>query len=188
MKAFDFDNTLYRGESVFDFALFMIKKKKKFLFYIPSFVKLLIFYKSTKISIEKFTKSLEKYSQIFLKNKEEIFSYVDEFWEKNIDKIYPEMLEKVKENDVIITASPSFLIERIQNILPTKNILATKLDLDKGKIIYLNFQSNKVEHFKKIYPHATIEEFYTDSMNDLAMMNISKNVYLVKKGVSTKIK
>ena len=28
MKVFDFDNTIYNGESSFDFALFMVKKKK----------------------------------------------------------------------------------------------------------------------------------------------------------------
>ena len=39
-----------------------------------------------------------------------------------------------------------------------------------------------------IYPGAEIENFYTDSENDRAMMDISKNVYLVKGQNITKIK
>lgn len=35
MKVFDFDNTLYRGESSLDFSLYMIRTNKKILLYLP---------------------------------------------------------------------------------------------------------------------------------------------------------
>lgn len=34
MKEFDFDNTLYRGESSLDFSLYMIRTNKKILPYL----------------------------------------------------------------------------------------------------------------------------------------------------------
>ena len=42
MKVFDFDNTIYNGESSFDFALFMVKKKKSLIKYLPNFLYLLV--------------------------------------------------------------------------------------------------------------------------------------------------
>ncbi len=188
MKVFDFDNTLYQGESVFDFAMFILRKKKAFLFYLPDFMKLLILYKMRRMDIASFTKALEKYSQTFLKYREEILSYADDFWQKNLHKIDQQMIEKVGKNDVIVTASPTFLLNYIKNVIPTKHILGTKVDLEEGKILFLNFQENKVKYFKEEYGEAKIHQFYTDSLNDQAMMEISEQVFLVKKGICKQIK
>jgi len=35
MKAFDFDNTIYRGESSIDLAVYMIRNNKKIILYLP---------------------------------------------------------------------------------------------------------------------------------------------------------
>ena len=59
---------------------------------------------------------------------------------------------------------------------------------ETGKFIRLCFLENKVKAFREIYPDRHIENFYTDSMNDKAMMDIADNVYLVKKNKITKIK
>lgn len=188
MKVFDFDNTIYNGESFFDFGIFIIQKKKSFLFYLPIGIKMLFFYKFCKYDIDTYTKDLERYMKPFLKHKELFLSLVPEFWEKNAHKLYPHMLEKIKKDDVIVTASPSFLIKGIEDVLNTKNVLATEVNLQKWTLEYLNFQTNKVKIFQKKYSHKTIDEFYTDSYNDEPFMKISKNVFLVKKGVCKKIK
>jgi len=188
LRVFDFDNTIYDGESVFDFALFVIKRKWSLWKYIPGMIKLLLGYKSCRMDIEEFQKSLEKYSKIFLKNKTLIQELVSEFWIQNIEKLYPNMLKRVGSDDVIITSSPEFLIDEIKDVLNTKHILSTKLNHAEGKIEYLNFQENKVKYFHKIYKNKEIDELYTDSYNDKPLMEISKKVYLVKKGVLKRIK
>ena len=53
MKAFDFDNTLYFGESSVDFALFMMKKNKKIILWLPRIFWGLLKYKLCLISREK---------------------------------------------------------------------------------------------------------------------------------------
>ena len=45
MKVFDFDNTLYHGESAVDLALYMIKNNKKIILYLPKIFINLIKYK-----------------------------------------------------------------------------------------------------------------------------------------------
>jgi len=188
MQAFDFDNTIYKGESSFDFAVFVIKRNKKLLKYLPGIAKILFSYKVCRMSVDDFLKSMEKYTAIFLENKETIQNLVTEFWQTHERKLYLNMLEKIHFNDVIVTASPDFLIKGIAHRLHTKHILCTKTDFDQGKITYLNFKENKVASFKKAYPHKIIKNFYTDSYNDRPFMEFSKNVYLVNHGDCTKIK
>lgn len=48
-----------------------------------------------------------------------------------------------------------------------------------GKFKRLCFLENKVKIFNELYPNAHIDNFYTDSMNDKAMMDIADHVYLV---------
>ncbi len=188
MKVFDFDNTIYNGESSFDFALFMVKKKKSLIKYLPNFLYLLVLYKLCLLSPDDFVKRLEKFMGVFMENKEFTLKCIKEFWLLNIEKLYPHMLKKITPNDVISTACPSFLIEEIKDVLNTDHILDTKIDIETGKITMLNFQKNKVETFKEVFPKAKVKSFYTDSYNDKPFMEISENVYLVKKGKCKKIK
>lgn len=188
MNVFDFDNTLYKGESSFDFALFMIKKKKRLILYLPRFVFLLFLYKICVLKPANFKKRLEKLMSVFLKNKEFTLSCIHEFWLYHIDKLDTNMLKLIKSNDVISTASPSFLIDDLKDVLNTDHIICTQIDLEKGKISVLNFHDNKVKTFKQYYPNTKIQTFYTDSYNDKPLMDIAQSVYLVKKGKLKKMK
>ena len=93
MKVFDFDNTIYNGESSFDFALFMVKKKKSLIKYLPNFLYLLVLYKLCLLSPEDFVKRLEKFMGVFMENKEFTLKCIKEFWLLNIEKLYPHMLK-----------------------------------------------------------------------------------------------
>ena len=188
MQVFDFDNTIYHGESTFDFAVFIIVRKKSLLKYFPGILKLLIKYKRCKMSTLEFQYELEKYTKVFLENKDFIRQSVKEFWQKNRQKLNPEMLAKIKKEDVILTCSPSFLINEIKEDLHTKNIIATEINIEEGKIEYLNFGKNKVQIFKEKYPKKKITTVITDSYNDQALMDEAKHVYLVKKKECLKIK
>ena len=93
---FDFDNTIYDGESSFDFALYVMKKKKSLIVHLPAILRILFLYKICKMDIDEFTKRLEKYASIFLENQELIEESVEEFWNSRIEKLYPNMLKKNK--------------------------------------------------------------------------------------------
>ena len=188
MRVFDFDNTIYKGESTFDFAVFVIRKKPSLLRYLPSCINILLHYKFGHMNVDTFTKYLEKYAKIVLKNKELICSLVDEFWLQNIDRIYPHMLKKIRKDDVILTTAPDFLMKGIQDILPTDHLFTTRVDFQKGKILYLNFHENKVKNFQKHYHKEAIDELYTDSYNDQPLIDIAKHFYLVKNGVMKQMK
>lgn len=188
MKAFDFDDTLYRGESSIDYVLFMIKKNKKIILWIPKILFGLIQYKLCLISKEKIENQINDFLKFVIKDKEEIANQVREFWEKFSRNLNQELINTITNDDVIITASPSFLIEGIKNRLGTANLICSEFDLDKKCVLYFNFGENKVKKFYEVHGNSKIECFYTDSYNDKSMMDISDKVFLVKKRKIKQIK
>ena len=188
MQAFDFDNTIYKGESAFDFALFVLKKRKRLLRYLPGIVKILLDYKACRMSSDEYLVRINKYAPIFLENKEFIQKLVVEFWKKNEHKLYLHILEKITPEDFIITSSPYFLLEPIMEKLNTTHFICSEANLDEGKMTYLNFKENKVKKFVEKIGKKKITNFYTDSYNDKPMMDYAEHVFLITKGKIEKIK
>ena len=184
MNVYDFDNTIYDGESLYDFFIFSMKKKPKLIRYFPLILYTLIFYKLRMISIEKFYKLANKMSSVFQDFSDEnvVDQFVEEFWQKNRHKLKPKYLEMLTDKDVIITGSPRMLISGIMNelaVLPS-NIVCSELNLSTGCFDFICLRENKVSVFKEKFPNAVIDKFYTDSLNDIPMMKLAKCSYLVK--------
>lgn len=180
MNVFDFDNTLYKGESSVDFALFMIKNNKKIILWLPKIFWNLFKYKLCLLSKDEIENMINDFMKAIVKDKNEVLNLTEDFWKKYKRKLNKIILEKVSKDDVIITAGPSFLIEAIKSELGTCNMICSEVDLDKKQITYLNFSANKVKRYRDIYNNQPIDNFYTDSYNDKAMMDISNKVFLVK--------
>ena len=188
MKAFDFDNTLYRGESSLDFSLYMIRTNKKILLYLPVILTNTVKYKLCLVDREGLGDAINKYMKILIRSKREILHLVEEFWKTHADQLDADMLKRVGPDDLIITAGPGFLLDEIRHRLGTQNIISSEVDLDKREITHFNFKENKVRRFRELYGDARIRSFYTDSYNDQAVMDISDMVFLVKKGKIKRIK
>ena len=181
MKVFDFDNTIYDGESFVDFFCFCVRKKKSLIFKIPTVLYVAILYKMNKLSIDDLYIKASKLTKVITNNKADIDEYVNMFWQKNKKKLKQNMLDKIRKEDIIITASPDILIKGIASKLKTKNIISSILNVDTGKFEFICFRENKVTIFKEKYPNAIIDEFYTDSLADLPLMKLAKKAYLVSK-------
>lgn len=188
MKAFDFDNTLYHGESSLDFALFMIKKNKKIILWLPRIFINLLTYKLCLIKTEQIVSLINAFMKSVIKKDYDVEALVDEFWKENKQKLNKNLVKKISKDDVIITAGPSFLINGIKKRLGTSNLICSVFDIDKRCVEYLNFGENKVKEYRKRYGDEKVDIFYTDSYNDKAMMEISKNVFLVGKNGIKRIK
>lgn len=180
MNVYDFDNTIYDGESLVDFFIFCIMKKKSLIIYLPLIVYTAILYKLNSLPIDKLYRLASKMSSVVINNKQNADLFIKEFWNKNEVKLKSYYLDKLKATDIIITASPRLLIEGITDKLKTKNIICSEFNLETGKFEFIWFRENKVVGLKNQYPDAIINEFYTDSLNDIPLMKLAKKVYLVK--------
>ena len=175
MNVYDFDDTIYNGDSTIDFYLYCLKKHKKLIKYIPKQVKGIFLHFIKKISKEE----MKEYFFSFLKEID-IKKEVKLFWKDNKKHIKKWYLDNQKEDDVIISASPTFLLEPICKELNIKYLMATDMNLKTGKIIGKNCKGKeKVKRFKKEFKNKKIENFYSDSKSDQPLAEISKQAFII---------
>ena len=188
MNVYDFDNTIYKGESVIDFFLYFLKRDPKLLRYIPKVIKAVVGYKAQKITIEEAMNEYGTIVENYCSTVGNLEEHIKVFWDKNIGKIKPFYFEIRKEDDVILSAGFDIVLAEMGRRLGIKNIVSSETDMENSKIMSLCFRENKVKAFKEKYPDAVIENFYTDSLNDQPIIDIAQNAYIVKGNKITKIK
>ena len=135
------------------------------------------------ISEEQLKFLAEKYICAFLKGCPDIKILAEKFWDKNKAKIKNNVYSKLKDNDIVISASFGFLLRPLFARLDKNiNLLCSEVDLDEYKVDRLCFRMNKILYFNENYPSCEIQDFYTDSLNDIEFMRLAKNkAYLVNK-------
>ncbi len=179
MNVYDFDGTIYHGDSTRDFVFYLIKNHPKVIKYIPAFILAAIKYRLKIISKTKMKETLYRFLSSF-KN-DEIKKIVCNFWDEHRKNIYVWYYKKKNSSDVIISASPRFLLEPICRELNV-NLICSEVNIKNGDYIGLNcFGEEKVSRFYKEYPDAKINEFYSDSKSDLPLAKLAKRSYLVKR-------
>ena len=113
---YDFDKTLYDGETGVNFSVFYLKKYPvRSILFMMGYSKDLIFYLLKIIDLralkERYFEFLERHS------KEEVEELVARFWETKRHKIYSWTREELEKNKkecemvIVSSASPLFLIE-----------------------------------------------------------------------------
>ncbi|WP_294481518.1 haloacid dehalogenase-like hydrolase [uncultured Ruminococcus sp.] len=182
IKVFDFDNTLYHGESSIDLAFYLIRRNKRILLYVPSILINLAKYKMCLVDREKAEQEINDFLKVAVKDKYEAAEIVESFWAENSYRLDENMIKRVRKDDVIITAGPDMLIDGIKDKLGTDNIISSIIDPDKREMVYFNFGENKAKRYKEVYGDTPIESFYTDSFNDKPLMKLANKVYIVEKG------
>lgn len=185
MNLYDFDKTIYAKDSSIEFLLFALKNKT--LLVLPNFLKFTLIYLLYKMNVVSKIKVKEAMFSFLpkIKNPEH---FLAEFWcDKKLDDWY---LKQQDSTDIIISASPRFLITPILNQNKIKRIIASELDPKTGLFLSKNcYGEEKVVRFKKQYPKAKVNSAYSDSISDMPMLNLAKNKYLVlRKKHSVQIK
>ena len=197
---YDFDKTIYGGETGTDFLIFYMKKKplKVFLFGI-SFVKDILLFLFKKIKLKELKGSYFKF--LSDESTDEVEKLANEFWEKRASKVYGwvpnEIIENKKETDyvIVISASPLFLIDSFVKKLGFTHAFGTIMETEvrNGEKYYLpkvvGENCKNVEKVKVINRWAKEEgikykiiKFYSDSIMDKPLFDIAEKKYWIKKG------
>ena len=171
-----------------DFILYYIKTDRKIWKYVPKLIIIALKDALHLFTVEQAIEAYASFLEGYYVNLGDTTQNVIKFWDKNEKKIKPWYAKVQKESDIIVSGSTDFILDEIMKRMGIKHYIGSSIDKKTGKFIRLCFLENKVKAFYEIYPDKHIENFYTDSMNDKAMMDIADNVYLVKKNKITKIK
>ncbi len=174
---YDFDETIYDGDVTRDFFKFCLKNypqvKKQFGFMMWAFIKYIFgFYKWTAFKSDFLS---------YFKHLDDFDLVLDDFWNEHKFKIKKWYIEKSHSNDVIISASPYCLLEKIcYDYLKVKKLIATNADKTSGKIIGKNCYGNqKVDRLDKEMQNYKILEFYSDSLSDAPLAKLAEKSYIV---------
>lgn len=176
MNVYDFDNTIYNGDSTFDFYIYCLRKHKEIFKLLPSLSKgFAKFYILKKGSKTEFKENMYKFLQFIDTEKE-----VRLFWDKHIDNIKEWYYIKQKADDVIISASPEFLLKPICKKLGIKHLIASNVSADNGKYTGINCHGKEKVRLFKMQFNESIDKFYSDSYSDTPLAKISKEAFMVK--------
>lgn len=186
MNVYDFDGTIYNGDSTRDFYIYLVLHYKKVLKYLmPFLLDVVRHYGGHIITKTKMKETLYKFLKCF--NDDEIENIVNDFWKINEKKIYSWYYDLKKDDDVIISASPDFLLKPICKKLNV-NLICSKVNIANGDYIGINcYGEEKVRRFYEIYKDGAIDKFYSDSKSDEPLAKLAKSAYIVVKNGSIKI-
>ena len=175
MNVYDFDGTLYRGDSSCDFVLYAFRKHPSLLRFFPRIVWGFLRYSFRTISKTEM--------------KERFFSFLSavdgealagQFWETHADRIRSWYPEQHREDDLVISASPEFLLRPICSRLGITRLMASRVDPRTGRFEGGNCRdTEKVRRFREQYGDAVIDSFYSDSSADLPLAKMAKKAFLV---------
>jgi len=178
MTGYDFDKTIYKGDSSTDFFIYMMLTRPYLLLFFPWFIIVGIIYACKFIN----KKELKQCLFFFVPWYSNIAKIVDKFWKRNANKIQDWYMNQKKDDDIIISASLAFILKPIMETLNIKNWIATSYSVRTGKILGQNcYGEAKVVEFKRLYKKAKLEAFYSDSMSDLPMFKVADKAFFVNK-------
>ena len=179
MNAYDFDKTIFYPDSSACFIRYCLRHYPRavlraFPATCPVGLRWLLKQAETKELKEKLFSFLP-----YLDNVDQI---VAEFWDAYRGHIQDWYLEQRRNSDVIISASPEFLLRPVAGELGVR-LIATRMDRYTGRILGNNcHDAEKVCRFLKEFPEEKVENFYSDSLSDSPMAWFSERAWLVKEG------
>lgn len=177
IDVYDFDKTIYMGDSSIDFFAFCVLHKLTLIKVLPGQILGFLLYKLKLISKLEFK---QKFFEFF-KSVDNIEKYVDEFWKKNKKKINYEILAYSENKIIIISASPYFLLEKITSEIGCYKLIASDVDKYTGNFLSKNcYGEEKVNRLNLEIKEYTICNFFSDSKSDKYLAKISRKSFLVK--------
>lgn len=177
MNVYDFDNTILKGDSTARFFAYCLLHCPKMWLDVPAQAANGLLY------VLKIRKKQDFKQRMlgFLTRIGDVDARVDAFWKKNFSRIKPWYYEKRRPDDVVISASPEFLVKPACDRLGIRTIMGSPVDQHTGKFYGPNCHGEeKVRRFHQAFPDARIDEFFSDSYSDTPLARLSQRAWLVK--------
>ena len=199
LSVYDFDKTIYNGETLNDFYRFYLIKKPWKIYTVIFQLWYFLLYILKIISLEKLKENFLRF--LNGENTGELKELIREFWEKKERKINPwvkdEILKNKKETEILvaISASPTFLIIDRLRLMGFNVVIGTNFLFENTKF-RSHITSKNCKNYEKVKRmdkwaednniQYDIVNFYSDSIADKPLFDLAENKYWVKKGILEK--
>ena len=177
MNVYDFDNTILRGDSSARFFAWCLLRRPKMWTDIPAqIINGLLFILRIKPK-QAFKQRMFHYFTLI----GDTDAAVDAFWRDNFSRVKAWYPPRHRADDVVISASPEFLIRPACTRLGIQCVIGSPVDKRTGVFLGPNCHgTEKVARFRARFPGGRIEEFYSDSHSDDPLAELADRAYLVK--------
>ena len=176
MNVYDFDNTIYQGDSTVDFILYCWRHDGRTLISLPRTAVCGLLYLLHVMPKRTFKQNLF-HMFVFLKDRS---GTLEAFVQSHKDRIKPWYRSMQQPDDLVISASPQFLIERLCKAAGIQQVLASPVDYATGRYQGMNCHGEeKVRRFREQFENARIGSFYSDSRSDAPLAKLAEKAYLV---------
>ncbi|MCI5773549.1 MAG: haloacid dehalogenase-like hydrolase [Erysipelotrichaceae bacterium] len=177
MNVYDFDDTIYDGDSTADFVKYSFCHRPKTLLCLPKIGITGLLFVLHLVDKMTFKKTLYSYFRYI----PDMDDFVDEYVEKHLHNIKPWYYAQQRSDDVVISASPLFIVKRFCDKIGIKNCMASNVDPHTGKYDGENcWGPEKVKRFYASFPQGVIDNFYSDSYSDDPLAKLAKKAFIVK--------
>ncbi len=174
MNVFDFDGTILRGDSTLRFTLYCAFRYKGVLSHVLKTLP-----RARRMNLTEWKQALYGYFALI----PDMDKAVSAFWDKNIRHVYPWYRKIHSPDDVVISASPEFLVREGCARLGITRVHASPVDKKTGRYSGPNCsREEKVRVFRRYYGGAHIDSFYSDSHKDDPLAGAAEKAYLIKRG------
>jgi len=177
LNVYDFDKTIFKGDSTAKFYFYCLKRYPKMLCHAPATIGAFVLYALGKKQKTEFKETMYR----FVRCIPDIEKTVKGYWEKYGGNIFDWYIRDKRNDDVIISASPEFLLKDFcENTLGVECLMASRVDSKTGKYEGLNCHGEeKVVRFREKYPDAKIQTFCSDSLSDTPLARLAEKSFLV---------
>ncbi|MBR1560742.1 MAG: haloacid dehalogenase-like hydrolase [Clostridia bacterium] len=176
MNVYDFDNTILRGDSSARFFAWCLRRYPRMWTDLPAqAVNGLLFLLKIRPK-QAFKQRMFGYLKLI-----DVDRAVDGFWRDNLPRVKPWYKANHRDDDVVISASPEFLIRPACDALGISRALASPVDKHTGIFHGPNCHGpEKVRRFREAFPDARVDNFYSDSHSDDPMAALADQAWMVR--------
>lgn len=183
IDVYDFDGTIYDGDSTFDFVKFCLRRHPAMLLSLPRIAGAGIRLAAKRIGLTQFKSALFGVMVRYM----DLSSEAQAFWAS--DKTQKKLGEWFQSTPrdlpiVIASASPEFELCHAAKILGVTNLIGTRADGATGQLIGKNCKgAEKLSRIRQMMGDYTVRAMYTDDAKaDGPLLAIAQEKYIVTHG------
>jgi len=178
MNVYDFDKTIFEGDSTARFLKYLFRRQPSLIRTAPAF---LLNGALFVLKIRAKQDFKQRMFRMIFSRVDDIDACLKDYWDKNITRIMPWYIKHSRADDVVITASPEFLVKHACDRIGVSCTMGSPVDKKTGDYSGKNCHgAEKVRRFYERFPNGVVDEFFSDSHSDDPMAEIAKKAYLIR--------
>lgn len=188
IDVYDFDGTIYDGDSTVDLVLFCLRRHPALLTGLPGMLPRLVGALTGRLSLTAFKTALftRMAARIDLAAESELF-WLDARTQAKLGKWFQDTPRDLPV--VIASASPEFELRHAAKLLGVDTLIGTRANAETGELIGKNCKgAEKIRRIGEAIGPFTVRAMYTDSVkSDGPLLDMAQEKYLVRHGKVQKL-